>query len=235
MIELESFAGSHISSACSKAVERANQEQADVRFVFNGTEVIAHPGDSAERLENKWDADFQAAAKAYRESPEYAERQRIEAEENHRKTTASMKETAQTEAELREAKDPWPYTEAQLVEYIKSLVDRQHDYGTVYVLSLAASAAFNYVAHQLGVTGFQSSCADLDFIRRNRSIKGPFMLLKGEDALYPQYDLPGKLAEAMEEWKPWLKEQAAKNLADKDGAHPNVVAHWKKLAGVKLP
>lgn len=231
MLELDTFAGFHISAACKEAVDLANAQQQDVRFVFNDTEVIAHPGDSVEKLEAKWSSDFEAAAKAHRESPEYIERQRKDAEELHRKTTASMKETAQTEAEMREAKDPWPYTPAQLTEYIASLVDRGHDYGTCcYALSLAASAAFNYVAHQLGVTGFQASCADLDFIRRNRSINGPFMLLKAEDALYPQYDLPGKLAEAMEEWKPWLKEQAEKNLASKDQAHPNVIAHWEKLA-----
>ena len=56
-------------------------------------------------------------------------------------------------------------------------------------------------------------------------------LIKAEDALYPQYDLPGKLTEAMEEWKPWLKEQAQKKLDAKDEfVHPSVAAHWKKLA-----
>jgi len=231
MITLDSFAGMHISSACKEAVDRANLNKDAVRFEFNGTEVIAHPGDDPAKLEAKWSADFEVAAKAYRESPEYAERQRQIAEEDHRKRTASLKNKAKTEAEMREAENPWPYTKEQLVEYITSLLDRPHNYGTcVYAMSLAATAAFNYMAHEIGSTGFQASCADLDFIRRSRGIKGPFMILKAEDALYPQYNLPEKLAEAMEEWKPWLKEQAAKNLTDKDGAHPNVIAHWKKLA-----
>jgi hypothetical protein len=231
MITLENFVGMHISAACKEAVDRANAEQDSVRFEFNGTEVIAQPGDSPEQLEKKWSVDFETAAEAYRNSPEYKEARQKEAEEYQRKISASMKEAAQTEAEMRETKEPWPYTQAQLTEYIASLVDRQHDYGTcVYALSLAAAAAFNYVSHQLGVTVIQASCADLDFIRRTRGIKGPFILIKAEDALYPQYDLPGKLAEAMEEWKPWLKEQAEKQLADKEAAHPNVVKHWKKLS-----
>ena len=40
-----------------------------------------------------------------------------------------------------------------------------------------AVAAFNFVVRQLGVSGFQSSCADLDFIRRTRHLDGPFMLI----------------------------------------------------------
>lgn len=231
MITLKHFAGLHISAACKEAVAEADAKHDDVRFEFNGTEVIAHPGDSAEMLEARWSADFEAAAKAWRESPEYAQQEAKRAEELRQKMSASMKESAATEAEMREAKEPWPYTFEQLREYIDSLVNRQHDYGTcVYAMSLAATAAFNYVAHQLGVTGFQSSCADLDFIRRTRSIKGPFMLIKGEDALYPQYDLRQKLSETLQEWKPWLKEEATKKLLETDHAHPNVLEHWKKLA-----
>lgn len=231
-IELETSAGNHISTVCTKAAEKAQAEGKAVHFEFNGTHVTAQPGESAEVLESRWSADMEAAAKAWSESPERAEQERKSAEEWARKISVVLTESAQTEKEMRDAKDPWPYTEKQLIEYIASLVDRQHDYGTcVYAMSLAASAAFNYVAHMLGVTGFQSSCADLDFIRRTRNMEGPFMLMKAEDALYPQYDLPGRLAEAMASWKPWLKEQADIKLAEKsEHTHPDVLAHWRKLA-----
>lgn len=144
-----------------------------------------------------------------------------------------VKESAQTESEMRAAKAPTPYTPAQLAEYIESLVKRNHDYGTcVYAMSLAATAAFNYVAHQLGVTGFQASCADLDILRQTRHLDGPFILLKGEDALYPQYNLREKLSDALKKWEPWLKEQAHKKLSDPSNtsAHPDVISHWKRLA-----
>lgn len=143
-----------------------------------------------------------------------------------------MKEIAKTEEEMRDAKAPCPKTEAELAEYIESLVDREHEYGTcVYAMSLAATAAFQYVASRLGVTGFQASCADLDVIRRTRTINGPFMLIKGEDALYPQYDLRGDLDRALFEWQPWLAEQAKEKIAKSNGeSHPRVLAHWESLA-----
>jgi len=231
-IELNSFLGSYIHDVCKEAAEKANAANLPVHFVFNDTHVTVQPGESAETATARWQTDFDTAAKAWRESPEYAAREATRAAELRQKTEAHLSETAATEAEMRKAEVPWPYTEKQLRDYITSLVDRQHDYGTcVYAMSMAAVAAFNYVAHQLGVTGFQASCADLDIVRRTRGIKGPFILLNGEDALYPQYDLPGRLQKALADWAPWLKEQAEERLADGREAHPNVQAHWKHLAG----
>lgn len=143
-----------------------------------------------------------------------------------------------TEKEMRESKVPTPSNPNDLREYIDGLVKQDHDYGTcVYAMSMAAVAAFNFVASKLGVTGFQASCADMDILRRTRSMEGPFILLKGEDALFPQYDLPGRLTEAMDKWKPWLKEQADKKLAgvSEFSVHPDVEAHWRKLASFVAP
>lgn len=156
-----------------------------------------------------------------------------------------------TEEEMRNAEAPRPKSEEELTAYIKSLTDRDHDYGTcVYAMSMAATATFNYVASKLGATGFQASCADLDILRRTRNINGPFIFLKGEDMLFPQYDLPGKLSEAMSEWAEWVKDQAQAKIdehggevqthrfQDDDGEwheyqspHPNVWEHWQRLAG----
>jgi hypothetical protein len=228
-MELETFAGNHISEVCKRAVALATSE--DVTFEFNGIEVVARPGESAEQIEARWHTDLAAASERRQNSQEYKDAEAKREEEWRQKLAAHLTEPAQTEADMREAKDPWPCTIEQLVEYVQSVTKRQHDYGTcVYAMSLAATAAFNFVAHQLGVTGFQSSCADLDFLRRSRGIKGPFMLVKGEDFLYPQCDPRGKLAEALADWNPWLCEQAAKKLAETPGAHPDVVAHWKRLA-----
>jgi hypothetical protein len=138
-----------------------------------------------------------------------------------------------TEQEMREEIAPTFDSVDELQSYIASLVDREHDYGTCcYAMSLAATAAFNFVARELGVTGFQASCADLDILRRTRRLDGPFVILTGEDELYPQYDNNRKLEECRIAWKDWIAEQAAKKLAESaDSAHPDVVAHWKKLAG----
>lgn len=146
-----------------------------------------------------------------------------------------MKSESTTEAEMRAEEAPCPNTTEELSEYITSLVEREHDYGTcVYAMSLAATAAFNYVASKLGVTGFQASCADLDILRRTRLIKGPFIILKAADMCYPQYSLPEKLREAMGEWKDWVSKECAKKLEESgDQAHPDVKAHWELMASHK--
>jgi hypothetical protein len=139
--------------------------------------------------------------------------------------------SAATEQELREYKVDRPKDLTALVDLLSILENRDHDYGTcVYAMSIAATAAFNYMAGKMGCTGFQASCADLDVIRRTRSIDGPFILLKGEDMLFPQYDLHQKLDEAMTEWLPWAAEQAALKLRESGRAAERVVAHWEKLA-----
>ena len=140
-----------------------------------------------------------------------------------------------TEQEMRASKAPTPATLQELVNYIEGLQGQDHGYGTcVYAMSLAACAAYNYMADKLGVTGFQASCADMDIIRRNRHMEGPFMLVDVSKALYPQYHLTNDLREYIEKSSPWLKEQAAKLLADRsDRAHPEVIAHWRKLAEVE--
>lgn len=137
-----------------------------------------------------------------------------------------------TEHEMRDTEVETPNTKEELTATIEALVSQEHDYGTcVYAMSMAAVAAYNYVAHRLGVSGFQASCADLDIVRRTRMIDGPFMLITADKALYPQYDLQEMLAEAMTDWGPWLKEQAEKKITeDGDRAHPNVLAHWRALA-----
>lgn len=142
----------------------------------------------------------------------------------------------QTEAEMRDAKAPTPDTVADLSTYINKLVNRQHDYGTCcYAMSLAATAAFNFVAHKLGVTGFQASCADMDILRRTRHIEGGFRIMKYDDLLYPQYCDD----EHFPSWRDLLKDKdIAKQLAKKakaklkknPNAHEDVVAHWRKLA-----
>lgn len=144
------------------------------------------------------------------------------------------KARAWNEREMRESGVPWLKTQQELSDYIANLVAGEHDYGTcVYAMSMAAVAAFNHVATTLGVTGFQASCADLDILRRTRHVDGPFMLLKAGDALYPQYDLHAKLDEMLTDARPWLTEQAKANLAkDNEHTHPNVIAHWKKLAAL---
>jgi len=135
-----------------------------------------------------------------------------------------------TENEMKKSEVPAMHTIDEVHQYIEELVNREHDYGTcVYALSMASHAAFRYVAHKLGVTGFQASCADLDFIRRTRLLNGPFILLNGRDLLYPQYNLRDELEKFIGDSKEWLSSEASKLIKENPNAHPDVIAHWKKL------
>ena len=145
-----------------------------------------------------------------------------------------MKCEALTEQEMREAKVPWPKTQDELMEYIQSLVEREHDYGTcVYAMSMAAVAAYYYVAHKLGVTGFQASCADLDILRRTRDMKHGFRIIDYEKLLYPQYLTPDhfpSVDQLLKDNIDWLSEEAKRLLDESPNAHPDVKGHWKRLA-----
>ena len=138
-----------------------------------------------------------------------------------------------TEKEMREEKVPWPKTLKELREYINGLVEREHDYGTcVYAMSMSAEAAFNYVAHKLGVTGFQASCAELDFLRRTRGLEWG-KLIDYNNLLYPQYctteHFPS-IDNLMRDNREELSKRAKKLLDENKDACEDVKDHWKKLA-----
>jgi hypothetical protein len=239
METFEPMAGTNISSAIEEALSLATRDE-PCTFDFNGTTVIVNAGDDPAALEKKWYADFDANQKAYLASPEYAEaqaRRKAEAEQE-RRNFATQVESLKTlnEKELRELKLIWPHTSDELNSLIIALTERQHDYGTcVYAMSIAATAAFHFVSHVLGVTGFQASCADMDVLRRTRLYDGPFAIIKAEDMLYPQYDIPAKVSEIVSEWKPWAAEQARIKLQENGHAHPDVRARWEALAAFNAP
>lgn len=134
-----------------------------------------------------------------------------------------------TEQEMQEAKVPTPKTAEELAEYIASLKDQQHDYGTcVYAMSMAATAAYNYMASQLGVTGFQASCADMDIIRRTRGIDR-FMIVDANKFLYPQYDPVADLQNYKSRLAEWLHDEAQRLMDESGMVAPRVAAHWQGL------
>jgi len=148
--------------------------------------------------------------------------------------TKAVQETGVlTEEQLRDASVPWPSSEAELLAYIRSLVNRPHDYGTsVYAMSMSALAAFRYAAHIIGTTRFQASCADMDFIKRTRNIKFGLHILDYTNLMYPQYlndeefpSLPVLLWKKRKE----LADEARKQLV-RPHAHKDVIAWWQTLA-----
>lgn len=140
-----------------------------------------------------------------------------------------------SEKDLRAAKVPWPRSEADLLRIIRAVNKRQHDYGTcVYAMSIAAEASYNYVAHVLGVTGFQASCADLDFLRRTRGLKYGFQILNYENLLYPQYtDRFPTRSQILKDNIDEIGKAAEELLAQKERVHPEVKRHWEDLVDMR--
>ena len=150
-----------------------------------------------------------------------------------------MKEQAKTEKEMCEAKAPWPKTMKELTEYINSLTEREHDYGTcVYAMSLAAVATFNYIGAKLGTTGFQAGCADMDILNRTRNMTCGFRIINYENLLYPQYlnsDHFPTPTQILMENKAHLAEEARKRLAERGPFHPEVKARLEYVASLDKP
>jgi len=234
-LKIQVNAGCHINEACQNAAMAADQSGEAVEFDFNEIKVVVRPGEKPDDVAKRWNRDREAASQAYLNSDEYKSREAERKRKRQEEESRVMVETAQSEAEMRECKVPWPRTRKQLDEYVESLVAREHDYGTsAYSASLAATAAFQYICGRLGLSGFQASCADLDFLRRSRSLSGPFMILKLESALYPQSDPIEKAQKFLTENRDWLETEARKKLLERsEYTHPDVLAHWKQLAGVE--
>ncbi len=151
----------------------------------------------------------------------------------------SKENIEQTEEQMRDFKVPTFATIEELSDYINGLANRQHDYGTcVYAMSLSATAAFNFIAGKLGVTGFQASCAEMDILSRTRGWKWG-KILDYEQLLYPQYcnnEYFPPYTRLIEENKEELAKRAQELIDKNEGAglpiSERVMVHWKMLASL---
>lgn len=134
-----------------------------------------------------------------------------------------------------------PETMSELVATVQAVTEAKviNDDGyqaAADALWQAAVAAFNYVAHVEGVTGFQAGYAALRFYGEAMHINGPYAILNGEDVVYPQYDIVGKAKEYEVKWRAgWGAEKARELLAEHEQngfefVHPEVRQHWESLA-----
>lgn len=231
MRTIEAMAGSHIRDVLAEAVEIAS-EGVEVGFSFNGREFQVKPDETLESAKARWSEVAGYPVLTREEELEKLRQDREEREAAYEKARAEA--GAPTEQEMREADVPWLDTPEELGEYIEALVSRPHDYGTcVYAMSMAAVAAFQYVARKLVVTGFQASCADMDILRRTRRMDDGFRIVNYRDLLYPQHwdeerspIFRAALAERPEYWA-----DKAKELMDQAGDHVarQVWNHWQDL------
>lgn len=124
-----------------------------------------------------------------------------------------------------------------LPAFLKELAEFPHDYNTICYAVAAGAIASAWAMNRTpngGITGFQAGAIMWEFMRAWNHVEAPAWLLKGEDLLYPQY--AQKFNSISPDTFEWLKERAAKRIAeDGKGAHPDVIAHWRAIAGGQVP
>lgn len=140
----------------------------------------------------------------------------------------------QMERELRMSENREIKTWGEFVDRMMHLELTSHDYNTsAEAVVEAAVLAFNIMASSMGLTGFQGGWAALTAYCEEMSLTCPVMMLKAEDLLYPQYNVPGRVQEWIDESREWCAEQAQAKLdAAKDDSlvHPAVRKRWMDLA-----
>lgn len=240
-LEMRVAAGRRFDDVAKEAIAMAKEKKAKIVFEFNEIDIEAVSASTPEDLWAEHQTKSQKAHEEYLKSDKYKEYCKAEDEKRLKQDRdfGAMIDRLphMNESELAELKPPRsPRTQEEVLAIVNALATRMHDYGTCcYAMSLSAWAAFQYVAGHLGVTGFQASIADLDFIKRSRHIDSPFALLTAEKILYPQYDLHSQLDEWIVKWKPWAAEEARKKLMASQNAAPTVVEHWKRLSAEHPP
>jgi Cu2+-containing amine oxidase len=167
-IQVVSQVGDHIADTAGHAVQTAIVLGRSVTLCHNDHQILVYPDATIDGVINAVYECCRRAARKYAESPEgkaaAAEQAREQAEQEAREAAGPVHDR---EAMIKSAV-PWPATAKELEETIAGYVNGTHTYDTAALaMSLAATAAFNYVAKVLGTTGFQAGCAVADFKHRN--------------------------------------------------------------------
>ena len=115
---------------------------------------------------------------------------------------------------------------------MRTLLKKEHDYtSAMKVTARLTYEFFDYVASKLGLSGFQASWAQLEFLKLARHYEHGFMIVDFGNVLYPQYyhdrkHFPSAKQILMDNLD-YFKKQAEKLLKERPCAHPEVRKHWK--------
>ena len=113
-----------------------------------------------------------------------------------------------------------------------------HNYNTIVdAVIVAMRATFKYMdeGENGGITGFQASCIGGAIHEEMAMIERPYRIVQYKDLLYPQYVKEFPIKTIPKEIADWLREEATKLLGTDPKAHPDVKAHWERLAAGSLP
>lgn len=146
-----------------------------------------------------------------------------------------------TEQALRDAfKDKIQTTTLnELPDLIRSLIDREHDYGTICVAMgiAAATTAWAMNKHENGgITGFQAGAVAWEMLRHWGALypgECGGRMLNYDDLLFPQY--AHKFTTISETTWAEVRKKAAQNLSDNETAARSVAVHWQSIVDGHVP
>lgn len=115
-----------------------------------------------------------------------------------------------------------------------------YDYGTApTAVKEVTVAAFNFMASELGITGFQAGFAQMEVIRELLALESGFRIVDYDKLLYPQYTnaryfptIEGLLEEPR--IRKHVRAKAQRLLKEAPTAADKVLAHWKKLSDMPV-
>lgn len=126
----------------------------------------------------------------------------------------------------------------ELVEYLKYIKENGCcGYGeSPRAIAQACLAVAWYFASDFGITGFQAGCTMWDFIQdwEYSSNKCGLRIVDFDNMLYPQYDYHFEKTIKNHTWEA-LQKRAKELLEERTFAHPDVSAHWQRIANGEVP
>ena len=136
----------------------------------------------------------------------------------------------------KEAGEQTTDTLNSFINYIMN--DYGHDYGTVCHAFAACALATIHAcnkAEQGGITMFQASAVMWDIVGQllYPNNKCGLRMIDYDDMLYPQYD--DKFDKTIDSYTFNALQNEAKELLEKDSAHPHVIAHWQSIVDGVVP
>lgn len=145
--------------------------------------------------------------------------------------------------EMHLEKEWYKEAEEQTTDTLNSFInhimnDYEHNYGTICHALSACALATIYAcnkAEQGGITMFQASMVMWGIVRQllYPDNKCGLRMIDYDDMLYPQYD--DKFDKTIDSYTFNALQNEAKELLEKDSAHPHVIAHWQSIVDGVVP
>lgn len=129
-------------------------------------------------------------------------------------------------------------TIASLGDFVGSMMNQQHDYGTVcHAIAASTMAGFYAADHheeQGGITGAQAGMIGGIIVGKLMMIDGPFRIVDYEKLLYPQHEKHFTISLSKSSWE-WVQQIAQDAWDESANGAPSVRAHWDSIIRGEVP